>query len=336
MTEQRIDFRHLLALSDRFGTFEHACHAQPRREDGYFTDDIARLLVVALREPSPTPELRELTRGAFQFVTAAQGPTGKTRNRRSATGRWHGRRTVDDCWGRSLWAFGVAVEHRTDWMSQTALAYFDRGADCRSPWPRSMAYAALGAAAVLRLHPRHIRAKALLSDAAAVIGRPAPETRWPWPEARLTYANALLPHALLEAGAALDRSAVVEDGLRLLGWLLERETVHGHLSVTPAGGSGPDDAGGFDQQPVEVATLAEACSHAARLTGDQRWIAGLRMAEAWFDGDNDTGTPMWDPATGGSYDGLEATGVNLNQGAESTIALVATRQQAQLLAEAIS
>ena len=31
---------------------------------------------------------------------------------------------------------------------------------------------------------------------------------------------------------------------------------------------------------------------------------------------------MWDPATGGGYDGLEATGVNLNQGAESTIALI--------------
>ena len=29
---------------------------------------------------------------------------------------------------------------------------------------------------------------------------------------------------------------------------------------------------------------------------------------------------MWDPATGGGYDGLNADGVNLNQGAESTLA----------------
>ena len=57
----------------------------------------------------------------------------------------------------------------------------------------------------------------------------------------------------------------------------------------------------------------------------------MRLARPWFDGDNDTGARMWDPATGGGYDGLEATGVNLNQGAESTIALISTRQQARVV-----
>lgn len=336
MTAGSASFRHLVALTDQFGTFEHARYAEPRREDGYCTDDIARLLVIALREPTPTPQLRQLARGAFQFVTAAQGPTGNTRNRRTATGWWHGRRTVDDCWGRSLWAFGVAVEHCTDGMGQEALTYFDRGAERRSPWPRSMAYAALGAGAVLRTHPCNARARALLADAAERIGRPATGDEWPWPEPRLTYGNALLPHALLEAGAALDRPALVQDGLRLLGWLLDRETADGHLSVTPAGGSGPGDAQGFDQQPIEVATLAAACLCAAQLTGDAHWMSGVQMAAAWFDGDNDTGTPMWDPRTGGAYDGLEAAGVNLNQGAESAIALIATRQQARLAAEAMT
>jgi hypothetical protein len=37
---------------------------------------------------------------------------------------------------------------------------------------------------------------------------------------------------------------------------------------------------------------------------------------------------MWDPATGGGYDGLQATGANLNQGAESTLALISTLQVA--------
>jgi hypothetical protein len=35
---------------------------------------------------------------------------------------------------------------------------------------------------------------------------------------------------------------------------------------------------------------------------------------------------MWDPATGGGYDGLTPTGPNLNQGAESTLALISTLQ----------
>ena len=56
------------------------------------------------------------------------------------------------------------------------------------------------------------------------------------------------------------------------------------------------------------------------------------MAAAWFDGDNDSGTVMWDPFTGGGYDGLEVDGPNQNQGAESTLALISTRQQAAALA----
>ena len=35
---------------------------------------------------------------------------------------------------------------------------------------------------------------------------------------------------------------------------------------------------------------------------------------------------MWDPVSGGGYDGLRADGPNLNQGAESTLALISTMQ----------
>ena len=38
---------------------------------------------------------------------------------------------------------------------------------------------------------------------------------------------------------------------------------------------------------------------------------------------------MWDPRTGGGYDGLTAHGPNLNQGAESTLALISTLQHAR-------
>ena len=38
-----------------------------------------------------------------------------------------------------------------------------------------------------------------------------------------------------------------------------------------------------------------------------------------------------DPDTGGGYDGLHADGVNLNQGAESTMAVISTLQQARRL-----
>jgi hypothetical protein len=45
---------------------------------------------------------------------------------------------------------------------------------------------------------------------------------------------------------------------------------------------------------------------------------------------------MFDPLTGGGYDGLEADGRNANQGAESTLAFLSTMQHARRLADQTS
>ena len=105
--------------------------------------------------------------------------------------------------------------------------------------------------------------------------------------------------------------------------------------MTPVGGSGPDDfRPAFDQQPIEVAALADACARAAALVPGDRWTTGMEAAVAWFQGDNDAHVPMWDPATGGGYDGLRPDGPNLNQGTESTLALISTFQHGWRLGEA--
>ena len=65
------------------------------------------------------------------------------------------------------------------------------------------------------------------------------------------------------------------------------------------------------------------------MTADDRWRSGVRMAWAWFLGDNDTCIPMLDH-TGGGFDGLQE-GRNLNQGAESTLAALSIAQQARRL-----
>ena len=192
-----------------------------------------------------------------------------------------------------------------------------------------MAFAALGAAEVLAVDPSHNRARLLMLDAETTIGPPSRDPDWPWPEPRLTYANAALAEALLAAGDLLERPDIVDNGITMLRWLLRRETVDTHLSPTPVGGSGPGDSPpAFDQQPIEVAAMADACHRAHAVTGEAEWLAGLDMATRWFAGDNDAATPMWDRTTSGGYDGLHAWGPNLNQGAESTLALVSTFQHA--------
>lgn len=326
-------FDHLFTLTDDRGTFEHADHAVPRREHGYCVDDVARALIVVCREEHPTRALLQTARTSFRFLTEAQAVDGRVRNRRSSTGRRVGRFGVDDCWGRSLWAFGTAARRAPErWMAESALAYFDRGAEQRSPWPRAMAFAALGAAEVLTADPRRRRARALLGDAATAIGRPGADWRWKWPEARLTYANAVLAEALIAAGDHLGRPDLLADGVAMLEWLITRETVDGHLSFTPAGGAGPADAAPrFDQQPIEAAAMADACMRAAAATGDRTWLDRVGLAAGWFDGANDAATVMFDATTSGGYDGLHAHGPNLNQGAESTLAFLMVRQHAGTL-----
>ena len=328
-------FDHLERLTDDRGLFEHACLAVPRPEHGYCVDDVARGLVVVCQEPQPGPTARRLARCYLAFVLDALDPAGACHNRMAVGGRWTDEAGVGDWWGRALWGLGVAATSApTPGMRARALVGFRRAAQPRSPHVRAMAFAALGAAELLRGRPDDLAARSLLAGAVAVIGEPAADARWPWPAERLSYANASVAEALIVAGDALPDERARGHGLRLLDFLLRTETRDGHLSVTPVGGRGRDDAGpGFDQQPIEAAALGQACASAFRITGQPAWLAGVRLAWEWFGGANDSATPMFDPRTGGGYDGLERGGRNLNQGAESTLAMLATAQLARWISE---
>jgi hypothetical protein len=326
-------FDHLLRLTDRRGTLEHARLAEPLPEHGYCTDDVARVLVVATRDDSGDRTLNGLAGLSLRFLSEAQALTGACRNRMDSAGRWVDEPALEDAWGRCVWGLGTAAAHSdVVWARQTALMQFDRAAQERSTYPRAMAFAALGAAELLAFDPEHRAARALLTDYAASVAAPNGDTAWPWPEPRLAYANAVLPEAMIAAGTALNDATLRQRGLDLLAWLVAFETVDGHLSPTPVAGRGVEDAKpGFDQQPIEVSTLADACARAAAVDSDPIWLDGVRSAAAWFIGDNDAHEMMWDPDTGGGYDGLHADGVNSNQGAESTLAVISTLQQAQRL-----
>lgn len=324
-------FAHLNRMTDDTGLFEHARHAIVRREHGYCTDDVARGLVVASREPEPTEAVLQLAERYLAFLTHAQDAGGAFHNRLGYDRRWTDEPGVGDWWGRALWGLGTAVSRSpASWVREEALVAFSRGATRRSPAPHAMAFAGLGAAEVLRRHPGHVTAAALLADAAGTVGPAGDDPRWPWPRQQLTYANPALAEVVIAASQLRHGGPPLDDGLRMLSWLRDIQLRDGRLSVVPAGGWRRGAVRlRHDQQPIEVAALADACATAATVTGDPDWETGVRQAIGWFLGDNDLGTPMWDPATGGGYDGLTAHGPNLNQGAESTLALISTLQHAR-------
>ncbi len=321
-------FDHLRRLTDGRGMFEH-CHGdEPRRELGYCTDDVARGLVLAAWVGDEIADLGEVY---LRFVIAAIAEDGQCHNRMGTDGRWTDRGSLGDWWGRALWGLGAYVARGLG--GREARSTLERMLTRRSSYRRATAYALLGAVPLYgtMLQSRDFVAEAATSLASTVPpkGLPAP---WPWPEPRLTYDNAVVPHALLMAGDALNRRDLVELGLDQLDFLARLQRLAGHLSVVPVGGWGPgDEPPGFDQQPIEVASLSAAAATAFDLTGDPRWRDLVGEAAAWFLGDNDTGVPMMDLDTGAGYDGLTSYGRNLNRGAESTLAAVSTVFQAHRL-----
>jgi hypothetical protein len=345
MTRTEARFAHVIALTDDIGIFEHAALRVPRTEHGYCVDDVARALIAVCRDELAfavdsddrvvAPDVLTRLEGVYlRFIEQAQACDGRIVNRCDVHGNRNGAATVEDCWGRSLWALGTAASRSRDAaIARRAAERFVLGAARRSPWPRAMAFAGLGAAEVLRVDPGNGTARALLADAAAAVGEFRRDQPWPWPEPRLTYANAVLADVLLAAGDSLHDDRLVARGLQMLAWLVELQTGPDHLSLTPAAGWVTGEPWpGFDQQPIEAATLADACARAFDLTADARWAHVVELAEAWFHGRNDSGTSLLGPVSGGCCDGLEPHGRNENQGAESTLALVTTVQHATRLA----
>jgi hypothetical protein len=326
---------HLERLFDDVGLLEHADHAEPRREHGYCVDDNARAVIVTERELASSASRPEVFDRCLQFVLAAQAADGRFRNRLSyGERRWQDAPGTGDHWGRALWALGRVAAHRAAHpLGERARAAFLAGARHRSPHPRAMAYAALGAAEMLAGAPTAQEAtiaSGLLADAVSTIGDRRDDAAWPWPAARLTYANARLPEALIAAGTELRDAAALTDGLLLLRWLADVETRGAHMSFTPVGGwTQGEPRPAFDQQPIEGWSMAAAASRALRATGDPEWRTLVQRCLAWFAGRNDTGMPLSAEESGGGCDGLTADGRNENQGAESTLAWIATLQHAE-------
>ncbi|MDR2859009.1 MAG: hypothetical protein LBV64_01265, partial [Mediterranea sp.] len=58
---------------------------------------------------------------------------------------------------------------------------------------------------------------------------------------------------------------------------------------------------------------------------DEAYLAKQKTAFDWFLGNNHLHQIIYNPATGGCYDGLEENNINLNQGAESAVCYLTAR-----------
>jgi len=311
---------HLARLTDDAGVFEHAIGLNPRRSSGYTTDDVARALVVAVRWPTPKLQpLKSMIDVYLAFLHDAITSSGTIRNRLSFDRRWQSELSAD-AHGRAIWGLAIAATESSEArVRRAALAALARLSPPRDVSLRPGVYAALGAATLVSRFPGDGLAIQIIESVSASL--PAIGTDgWIWPEPRLTYDNARVPECYLALAQVTGCDRLHRDGLRLLEWLAATELHGDHFSFTPVGGRGPgDESPLFDQQPLEATAMADACLRAWHVTSDPRWLALANVAIAWFGGLNDARTPIYDPQTGAGHDGLTASGINANAGAESII-----------------
>lgn len=326
-------FEHLKRLTTSHGLHEHSLLDEPRPEHGYCVDDAARAVVVLCREPQLDATTRHLLDLYLDFTLKAICKNGACHNRMDVNGYWTDEPGKGDWWGRALWALGFSAIHAPEKRQRSrAVEGFRLLAKTTSPDLMAISFAVLGAGELLLAQPGERSARKVLVAARSRLTPSFTRSDWSWPQPRLGYSNGSLAEAVLLTGWALRDTSTVERGIAMLDFLLGMETRMGHLSVTPVGGRGPGETElGFDQQPIEVAAIADACARAWAITGESRWLDELKRAWDWFLGDNDIGERMFDPDTGAGYDGLHARGPNRNQGAESTIAMLSTAQHAYRL-----
>ncbi len=327
-----IDLRHLRVLTDDTGILQHCYFATPDRQYGYTTDDNARALIVALlywHQTSDEAVLPLMQRYLSFLSHALDYETGRFRNTLNYNRTWAEAVGSEDAHARAVWSLGmcialcrqepvVGLAHR---LLERALSVVDSFVS-----PRAWAFTIVGIHAYLQRFSGDSEARRYRIVLAERLYRHFADHMshdWPWCEDVVTYANAKLPHALLMSGKWMFRSEMIEVGERALNWLLDVQTSPaGHLSIIGTEGWYP--RGGqkarFDQQPIEVHALIDACIEAYYVTGQSFWLDRARRCFNWFLGDNDLQTPVYDFTTGGCRDGLHADRVNHNQGAESTLA----------------
>ena len=330
-----IDLRQLGRMTDDTGVLQHAVHGLPDPNHGYCIDDNARALIAAVlhaRLRGYDERIVPLHRYLSFLMHAFNEETGAFRNFMAYDRRWLEDTGSQDSQGRAIWALGVTAHMAPDEnLRAPALSLLRRALPsvAHLTYPRSLAFALLGIDAMLSAVPDDAPAANLrwqLGQRILEIFEANADEQWPWFEDVATYDNAKLPHALIVCGNALGRRDMVGAGLRSLRWLLDVQTVRtdrgDHLSIIGNRGWMRRDGtrARFDQQPLEAHALVGACLAAAEATGDGAWEQEANKCFRWFVGANDLGLTLISDETGGCRDGLEAAGVNANQGAESMLA----------------
>jgi hypothetical protein len=334
-----VNLNHLKLMTTSTGIIQFSKINQPSISSGFTLDDNARALIAMGMYFKMTGEEKCLhyMNKYLSFIRFCLQPSGDFLNyvdKDNAFTAQNYSTNLDDSNGRAVWALGYLVslydilpeEIITEGMSilQKAAPRFKTIYSTRA-----MAFAIKG------LYYYNSQVKSfenlklvkIMADRLVQMYRHESDENWRWFESYLTYANSILPEALLYAGLMTGETVYIDIAVSSFDFLLSQTFNENGIEVISNKNwlQKGQEPGRYGEQPIDVAYTIMTLSKFYDVFMIEEYRRKMETAFNWFLGNNRLHQIVYNPCTGGCYDGLEETHVNLNQGAESTVSYLMAR-----------
>jgi hypothetical protein len=333
----KINLDHVRNMTTNFGMIQFSRIAQPDLSTGYTLDDNARALIALCQKYALdcNDEDLELIYTYFKVVKFCMQKDGTFLNYINQDLEFttqNDNENLEDSNGRAIWALGYVSSLKNVLpISLTSEAEFlinyayDNLHEIHST--RAMAFIIKGLH--LSKDEAHLKLVEILSKRLVQMYKHEKSDDWYWYESYLTYGNSILPEAMLCAYLATNNLEYKKIALESFNFLLSKLFVDGQFKVISNKGwhlkdeNHPEQVGG--EQPIDTAYTIMALERFYQAFGIADYKRKAHIAFTWFLGENHLQQTVYNPSTGGCYDGLEEFNVNLNQGAESTLSYLFAR-----------
>lgn len=334
-----INLGHFKKMTTPFGMIQFAKINHPDLSTGYTIDDNARAMVAMCMHYELSEAKRDLVyiKTYLDFIEHCLRPDGSFLNYIDADEVFTTQNqevNLDDANGRAIWALGYLISKRKI-LPESLVQQAETILEHTLPHletihsTRAMAFSIKGLHYALSTtpSPQIQLLLATLADRLVQMYRHEAVTGWHWFESYLTYGNSTLSEALLCAWLSTGNSVYKNIAHKSFDFLLHHTFTEAGIKVVPNVGwmqKGGEKAH-YGEQPIDVAYTILALQLFHEVFHDDRYREKMEIAFNWFLGHNHLHQIIYNPCTGGCYDGLEETQVNLNQGAESTVSYLMAR-----------
>ncbi len=333
-----LNLDHVKKMTTDVGIIQFSKINQPDIETGYTIDDNARALVAMCMHYELTGDKADIAyiQKYLNFIQFCQQPQGNflnyvDKNRKFTT---QNSENLSDANGRAIWALGFVVSKKgvlhqeliiqADAIIEKALPHLETLHSTRT-----MAFVIKGLyyCNLVKSSTTNTALIKTLANRLVQMYRHEAEPNWQWFEPYLTYGNSILPEAMLcaymETGD-LDYKNIAKSSFDFLLSLTFNESRIKVISNKTWLQKG-QEAAEHGEQPIDVAYTIMALSKFYDVFKEADYERKMETAFNWFLGKNHLHQIIYNPCTGGCYDGLEEHHANLNQGAESTVSYLMAR-----------